>query len=499
MPSKRKISAVLLAALGVLLVLVAPASANRRQQTIFDASNDLQHAKTVAEREGILDQLQGLGVDTLRIVIPWRAIVPSPKGSSRPSGFDPKNPAAYGGGVMDSTDASVRGAAARGIGVLLTPSSPVPDWATASGHSSVAGPLPSEYQALLIGLGRRYGGTFGSLPCTKAIDLPLLPCLEDPTRFAAVPPIPRVGFWSLWNEPNLRLFLQAAPGSGSDTGALYRELYLAGQKGLAASGHAADPVLIGETSPGSGGGSTAPLDFLREVFCLKQRGGRRGPGCAPISAAGWAHHPYDPFGSPLRSGSSALLTIPSLGKLSAALGAAAKARATKGRLPIYVTEYGVESKPDRHGVPLQRQAEYLGLAEQALYANPQVRSYGQYLLSDDSRSNVFAFQTGLRSNAGAAKPSFAAFPITLVVRAQGAGTATRLTFWGHVRPGSGPVSVQISARAGGKVKLLRSVQTNGLGYFGFSAPRGSATRWQASAQVGAQPLRGPFVRAYPAG
>jgi hypothetical protein len=473
----------------VALGFAAPSAlAARGQQTVFDATNDLLLAETVADRDAVLDQLDELGVDAIRIVVPWRSIVPAPDAAEMPAGFDPTDPAAYEGGVLNSIDESIRGAESRGMRVLLSPSAPIPDWASSSGASPVFGPEPAAFEKLMIGLGRRYDGSFGcGLPvCLPAplVPLPGIPPLE---------PIPRVDFWSIWNEPNLDIFLRPQFRRGqSVVGALYRSLFLAGRSGLEASGHGNDTILIGETSPSSGRTSTAPLDFMRQVLCLDSRFRRRSA-CQPLEADGWAHHPYDQRGTPLRSSSNRVLGVPSLGKLIEALRRAARSGATKGRLPVFVTEYGVESVPDPSGVSLARQAEFIALSEFLLWRHPWVRSYGQYLLSDDRPGNVFAFQSGLRTHAGAAKPSYSAFPLALVVRRAG----PRLRFWGHLRPGPGTVEVEARDRRG-PPRVLRRIATDAGGYFAFSTGVGAAgQRWRARATLpGGRALSGPFVRAY---
>ncbi len=234
MASKMRNLAALLAVCAVALSLIAaPAGANRREQTIFDATNDILHAGSTAERNAVLDQLQALGVDTVRLVVPWRQIVPAPDASQRPAGFDPSDPAQYQGAI-GAIDDLVRGAPARGMQVLLSPSAPVPNWASASGASSTANPNADEFQAFLTGLGRRYDGSF--IPCDPILPLPILPplCIPHP------PALPRVGFWSLYNEPNLDLFLQPQYDTAGRPvgGAIYRSLFLAGQRGLASPGTA---------------------------------------------------------------------------------------------------------------------------------------------------------------------------------------------------------------------------------------------------------------------
>lgn len=484
---KRTTLALLLAC--CLMAAAAPTAwAGRGQETIFDATNDLLRADSVAARGAVLDQLESLGVDTVRVVVPWREIVPAPGAATPPAGYDPTDPASYKGGVVATLDAVVRGADARGMRVLLTPSSPMPNWASRSGRSSVSDPKPAEYRRLVTGLGRRYSGSFGGLVCDEFLaSLGICTALE-----VLIQPIPRVDFWSFYNEPNLDIFLKPQYRRGRPVaGSIYRSLFLAGRNGLAASGHGDDTVLVGETAPGPGRTGTAPIDFLRGVLCLDASFRPRGS-CAPLDADGWAHHPYDPRGTPFSSSSRKLVAIPSITKMTGALARAASGGSTGGRLPIYVTEYGVESVPDRVlGVSLQRQAEFLGIGEYLLWLNPGVRSFAQYLLRDDDPGHRFSFQSGLRRHGGAAKPSLASFPITLVVRSLRNG---RLLFWGHVRPAQDRVEVTVRDE---RSRLVRSLYTNPAGYFAFTAAPRAATRWNAESTLpGGRRLRGPRIRAY---
>ena len=265
-------------------------------------------------------------------------------------------------------------------------------------------------------------------------------------------------------------------------GAIYRGLFLAGQRGLAASGHGADTILIGETSPGPGRGSTNPITFLRQTLCLDARYRRR-QGCAPVTASGWAHHPYDLRGSPLESSSRKLVTIASLGKLTTALARAAKANATTRRLPVYVTEYGVETVPDAsNGVSFGVQAAYLGLAEMLLWSNPQVRSYAQYLLrtipapGPSPSSRVCAPRRGLRSRR--MSPSRSRSPSAAAASASPSGAMSARP---PGRCGSRSASAEPEARRGSCARsgqTPRAISASAPGRRGTALERGRDTaRW----------------------
>ncbi len=474
-------AAATLAALVSLLSLVAApfAAGSRSQTTLFDLGGVGLDVPAV-QRAGLLDQLQDFGVDTVRVIVTWRDIAPDGQANTKPS-FDATDPSAYNQERFAELDDLVKGATSRGMKVLLTPSAPVPHWASPV-HDDVTSPSAVEFGKFVQALGTRYSGNY-SIPTVNPTDPPN-------------PPLPRVDHWSVWNEPNLTLFLKPQLQHGkSVSGKLYRSLFLAAQDGLKASGHGSDPVLIGETSPGPGRQGTDPITFMRGAFCLNPKFKKVG-GCAPINASGWAQHPYDPFDAPFETGKG-LINLATIGDLAKALKKARVAHATTGKLPIYVTEYGIESVPDRKfGVSQLQQAEYLSISESLMYRNASIRSYGQYLMQDDAGNAQVNFQTGLRFSDGTKKLSYSAFSIALVAQ-QVTEKRKRLKIWGHVRPKGGPYTVTVKGRGGGASGTIKTIRTSAGGYFQFSAAFRKGRRYSASTQLsdGTQ-LVGPYVRSY---
>ena len=479
----------LAAALGLALAAAAPsgAAASADQFTVLDPTPQLLNGETAARRSDILDRLQALGVDSVRIQVQWHFLAPAARSDRKPSDFDASDPGDYPTNAFEVLDSIVRSVIARDMKPLLTPTGPIPLWASESRRGSLFDPDPDEFEQFVHAVGRRYDGT-----CVPPECAPL----------AAGLPLPRVDQWSVWNEPNLKTFLRPQRNSAGRTvsGTIYRRLFLAAQRGLADSGHGNDMLLIGETAPSRGSASTTPLKFLRQMLCLSRRYRPLG-GCTPIEADGWAHHPYNPHIPPWQRPKPQKRTIISIGsidKLVRALRLAARAGATKRRLPVMVTEYGIESHPQGgFGVTTQRQAEYLGIAEFLLYRNPWVEAFAQYLLDDDPNPRrLLSFQTGLRFANGFPKDSYDAFPITLVARERG---AKRVTLWGHVRPGEGPYEVEIRYRDRdrGRGSPLATVQTGRGGYFRLNTRLREGREWQASSQLpsGAE-LQGPFIRSY---
>jgi hypothetical protein len=474
----RLLAVAAIAALTVSFAAASPAPASRSQSTLFDLGGAGLNLDAAGRAEQ-LKILQDFGVDTVRVIVLWRQIAPDVNSASKPN-FDATNPAAYPPVNWEALDDLVRGATSRGMNVLLTPSSPMPNWASKK-KNSVSDPIPGEFQQFLQALGTRYSGNYSPPPALPT----------DPPN----PVLPRVNDWSVWNEPNLTLFLKPQIRGGKSVAAkIYRQLFLAAQRGLVATGHGSDLLLIGETSPSSGGTGTAPIDFLRGVFCLNERFKRQG--CSPIDADGWAQHPYDPFDAPFEEGTHNLLNLATIDDLVQALRKAKRAGAVRRNLPIYVTEYGIESVPDRRfGVSQLQQAEFIAISEYLMYLNRRIRTFGQYLMQDDAGNAQINFQTGLRFSDGREKIAYGSFPLSLVAQRRNPDSR-QVTIWGHVRPDGAPFTVTVESRGGG-APIRKTVQTNGAGYFQFRTPFKQGRRYSAETRLpDGTELSGPFVRVY---
>jgi hypothetical protein len=282
---------------------------------------------------------------------------------------------------------------------------------------------------------------------------------------------------------------------------IYRGLYEAALYGLQASGKSAGvQLLFGETAPRGTGHDVAPLTFLRGALCLDSRY-RKATSCSPLPLAGYAHHAYTTnVGPRFRPPEPNDVTIGVLSRLSRALDRAAAAGAIPRNTPIYLTEFGIQSKPNPFlGVPVAQQAEYLGISEQLAYENSRVVAFSQYLLRDDPQlsrpgTSSIGFQSGIEYANGRAKPSFAGFRLPLAVTRHGAG----VSLWGLVRPATAPTQVQVQAADGrGHFRTLATVTANKLGYWrlhsSFRAGRRWRVHWVSPSKVA---FDGPPIRAY---
>ena len=320
-------------------------------------------------------------------------------------------------------------------------------------------------------------------------------------------PLPRVSFWSIWNEPNLgtELAPQAVPHTQIEiSGHLYRGLVDAAWSAFEATGHGKDTILIGEIAPagatfGDAPGlfaAMAPLRFLRALYCVdasyrplrgaaaSERGCPTTPaGSAAFVAAhpglfhasGFADHPY-PQGLPPNTatpGEPDYAELADIPRLERALDTLQRVYGSHTRFPIWSTEYGYQTTPpdtEPGTVSPTVAAYYLNWSEYLTWLNPRLRSYDQYLLND-AASGVFA--AGLESATGVPKPGFYAYRMPIFLPATKTKAGHPLEVWGCVRPvdhthGHRPqrVRIQFRASSGASFKTVSTVPiTDRHGYF----------------------------------
>ncbi len=478
----------LLLTLSCSLLLFAAAGAGQAlashtQTTYFEGSQDLLEAKT---RPQVIGQLQALGVHALRIEMNWANVVPSRDSATRPS-FEATNPGLYEWGEYD---ALINEAQRLHWSVLLTITSPVPRWATSNKKAPyVTRPDDKDFKEFMTAVARHYGS--------------------------------KVSLYSIWNEPNHPAFLQPQFASNGKPASprIYRGLYQAGYEGLQAGGLAHPRVLFGETAPTGYDNvksllhsekskallhDVAPLAFLREALCLNAKYKKAGS-CSELQMTGYAHHAYTiavpPTYVPPKKDD---VMIGALSRLSNALNLAARAHAIPAGVPIYLTEFGVQSKPNKQlGVSPAKQAEYDAMAEHIAWSNGRVAAFSQYLLKDDPTGGApgasvhggsVGFQTGLEYVSGKHKPLYAGWPVPLTVSKHGHS----YSLWGLVRPATGATKVTILVRAKGskKYKTLKTVTTSSTGYWSFSSSKPGQywrVHWTSPAHVS---YEGPPIQAH---
>ncbi|HKU58831.1 MAG TPA: cellulase family glycosylhydrolase [Gaiellaceae bacterium] len=211
-----------------------------------------------------------------------------------------------------------------------------------------------------------------------------------------------VSIWSVWNEPNLQLFLTPQfVGKKIVSPANYVKLYKAAYAGIHA-GNPSSAIGIGETSPEGRdkpiatkgqGQSVAPATFARMVARTKG-----------LKFSAWAHHPYPPIvaGKALGAVRYPNVNLSQMHRFEKDLD-----KWFHRSVAIWITEYGHQARPAQpKGVSAATQATY---ARQALtYAkkDPNIQMFVWFTLRD-SASNPW--KSGLEVSSGAHRPSFNAF------------------------------------------------------------------------------------------
>jgi len=476
----------------LLAALPTAASASATQESMFQDDPLLVYG-TQAQVDDTLDQLASFGVDRLRVSVFWSILAPANDAKQKPN-FDATDPAGYQPLVWARYDYLIRGALARGILVNLNLTSPIPRWAAGDPPASrkdlqlTWGPNPDEFGKFVEAVGKRYSGTYQGLP--------------------------RVDYWSIWNEPNQSGWLtpQWAPDPRNasrkveSAPSVYRSLVRTSWQALAATGHGTDTILVGETAPqglqGSKGVSRSidALRFVRQLYCLDDnlqllKGSSAEIRACPqnnpaqfvadnpglFHATGWAHHPYDMLSPPARRPKPAdWVTMANLGDLSRELRRIyqryGQKLPSKRGVPLYLTEYGFQTSPDPIHISFSQQAAWLNEAEYISARNPNVRALSQFLLVDDAPDPEFnprtqarlawrTFQSGLTLHNGKRKPAYKAYITPLYVKTPRVRRGRAVRLFGMLRAADAStrpaVALQWRPRGTSRWRTRRTLRVSG--------------------------------------
>ena len=290
----------------------------------------------------------------------------------------------------------------------------MPAWAAGKAEDDlredVHDPDAGGFKNFVTAVGRRYSGSYSKERQTRQA-----PGLFDPPPPPEPPAevVPRVDYWSIWNEPNFPSWLgpQRRPSSSrklppAESARIYRKLADAAWGGLVDSGHGADTILIGETAPRGFRRrepqfAVRPLEFVRDLYCLDSKrrfysgfdAERRG---CPTDAAGrsrfvadhpvlfrasgFAHHPYYLDAAPDASDVDAdNAPLGDIQRLIETLDSAQRAWRPGKRFRILITEFGYQTDPPDPviGVSWARQAAYINAPSHiaiAIRGSPRWRS-----------------------------------------------------------------------------------------------------------------------------
>ena len=501
--------------------VAAPAAqAREAPETIVQDDAELLF-RSDEQVEQSMRQLRAMGVDRVRLNAGWSSIAPVPESPVKPP-QDLTDPNAYPRANWRRLDRAVMAANKAGLPVMIDIAFWAPRWATSGNPGGPPGrerydvdpALLADFSAALV---KRYSGSFVperdtqasnlEAPDQQLLDGPLgallgtgKPAPPPPPPAGQLGPLPRVSWWTIWNEPNHPGFLQPQYTRGQsgqlepNTPHLYRRMI----EKIAPMIKRMQPdstVLVGglasfgvknPMAPTSG---IPPLRFIRELACVDARlrpiAAPRCAGFKRVEGDGFAHHPYalhnrPDFKDPYNPDSARIGALDRLSSLLTKL--VQRGRIDPKLANIYLTEFGYETNPPDPQQPygLDQQAQFINWSEYLAWKNPQVRSWPQFLLRDlgvvdedkaARGARPYAdYQSGILFEDGRPKPAATSFELALFVdcvnapagrvrrsgrrgarfkvlpRAKRRRPGRRLVIWGHVRPGAAAHQVILEQR-----------------------------------------------------
>ena len=455
---KRVLQLCLVAAAGALLV---PGLANAAPR-MYVGFHDDPNFRYETRRGAMLDQVRSTNATIVRTLVTWAVVAPTrPRNASNP--FDP----AY---RFEDLDELVRNAQARDLEVLITIWG-TPKWANGGKTPNFMPRRLSDLTAFSRAVAQRYSGRY--------------------------PGYPYVGFYSVWNESNLQLFLAPQFDSRGRSVAPrnYAKLAAAAYAGIKAGNRNAK-VAVGSTS-------SAGRDKV-----LKGKSATHSPGrFAQLVAAAnprlkfdaWAQHPYP---VPVRMKPDQKVkwpnvTLASFPRFETSLDKWFKRKNVR----IWITEYGHEVKQDGEpgGISRALQATYAARALAMAKKDARTDMFIWFVFRDHETS---LWQSGLRTRSGAPKPSLARFTTAArsldarnaVVNVRGGVSAPALTvplraYAAGTKPGE---RVGFNVRILNKGKLVATAQpsapftaraTASIRLAGFRPVKGNTYTAQIDANV----------------
>ena len=304
----------------------------------------------------------------LHVLADWATIAP-PKPADPLNGSDP----AY---HLSDLDALVRTAPRYNLSLLITISG-TPPWANGGQTPNVPPTNLNTLTQFAQMLASRYSGTKVGYPAVRR--------------------------WSVWNEPNLQLFLKPTYNAAGKPAAPaeYVKLYLAAYKGIKA-GNPSALVAAGETSnrghqkPTATSISLAPATFAHDVALIDPK----------LPMAAWAEHPY-PSNIPPTPTQKVLypnVSLTNIDKFGADL-----QKWFHKFVPIWVTEWAEQTKPQYAlGVSYAQQAKDVKTALKLAAASKYTQMFIWFVFRDGQPSPL-TWYSGVETTSGSKKPAYNAF------------------------------------------------------------------------------------------
>jgi hypothetical protein len=347
--------------LSVLAAVAAPAAVAAERMWI--GFHDDPSFRWVGDRKNRIQSAAGMNASVMRLLVQWNVAAKTrPARATNP--FDP----AY---ELGDIDEAVRAAQDNDQEVILTISG-TPRWANGGRSPNVAPRSMSDFTSFARAIASRYSGRYAGYPFVR--------------------------FWSIWNEPNLQLFLspQFDARGRSVAPRTYARLAAAAYAGIKAGSPRAQ-IGIGETSARGSDRPTGlrPTHTPGKFAELVARANPR------LKFDAWTHHPYPsvPSARPGQIVRWPNVSLASLPRFNTSLKAWFKRRS----VPMWITEYGHQTRPeDSLGVPYAVQSAYIQQSISLAARYPFVNMFIWFVFQDDQGQ---PWESGLYTRSGAAKGS----------------------------------------------------------------------------------------------
>jgi hypothetical protein len=412
-----------LAAILLLSVLAGPALAQAAPSR-FDIG--VQDPLEFREQDaaGAYDAARAAGFRFVRLPVQWWRVA-----TKRPANPGDPNDPGYNWSTVDGRlDAIV----SRHMIPILSLYSP-PEWTQSASRVTAK---PGDFGTFASAIARRYSGS-GSRP--------------------------RVKYWQMWNEPNLKQFLNDTPGR-------YRALVNAAYASIKKV-HSDNLVIAGGTAPFSDATQLGPIAFMRSLFKAK------------ISFDIWSHHPYTSGGPNHKAASSdeaSLGDLPRMRKLLMSAYRSGKIR-SRGAPAFWVTEFGWDTNPpDPGGVPLTRHARWVAEAMYRMWQS-DIPTMVWFKLRDDLFNGDWGagYQGGMFRNTTALYANEKRKPVADVLDFPFAAVPEggRVSVWGRTpRSRGGKVTIEM-AKGGGWISIAKvSAGPHGVFHLKLNGRRGARLR-----------------------
>lgn len=461
-----------LLALLVLVLAVPSAATAANDLEVGIADENVLTGRTPGGVDATVAKWKASGVDDVRIFAQWDKFAPGGTKTKAPAGFVADDPASYDLSVLDQKiDAVVK----HGLNVTLVVTGPGPIWGSleAARLNGAWKPDPAQFADFSTAIAKHVGA--------------------------------RVDRYIVWNEPNVKTWLQpqyvctgkkvGASSCESTAPHLYRDLARAGYAAIHAADQNARVAVGGTSSFGnavaiSANATTQPLNFLRTMSCVDRRykSIRTGQckGFKPVTGDALAYHPHSTTNSPGKADpQKANARMADLPRLITAIDRLTVRKRLKvagaKKLPLWLDEYGYQTNPpdkaDGHQSPSVA-AQYLQWGWSLAARNPRVETLTQYEWFDEplgEGDKLFnRWQSGLYTFDGKPKPLAAVFANPIF----GWRTGKAAYVWGQVRPGEGATSVRLQRRSGSSFADYKTVRTDDHGVFQIRVPQSTSAQYR---------------------